>query len=191
MLLLLGLCGSNWICNNFGNRKKGHYERGLFTGEISRISNIDSKISKFSRMSRRWLDCPLFSTVWRFFGLSKFSRISDSRKWTFCKDPFCKRPLFPNPIIAKRCLQTLVWRFLTRNPSNSLHKVTAMKNPIENLLDTMLPNLDSHTKADGSGWELFHTQSRARNTLRTNKKLWARWGDCPGFCMCECWWKHV
>ena len=32
----------------FGTGKRGHYERGLFTGEISRIS----KISKFARISR-------------------------------------------------------------------------------------------------------------------------------------------
>ena len=37
-------------------RKRGHYERGLFTGGISRIS----------RISRKWSDSPLFSTVWRF-----------------------------------------------------------------------------------------------------------------------------
>ena len=45
-----------------GTGKRGHYERGLFAGRNSRIS----KISNFSRISRKWLDSPLFSTVWRF-----------------------------------------------------------------------------------------------------------------------------
>ena len=50
--------------------RRGHYERGgSFTGGFSRIT----KTSKFSRISRRWSDSPLFSTVWRF---SKTSRIS-------------------------------------------------------------------------------------------------------------------
>ena len=59
----------------FGSGKRGHYERGLFTERISRISK-DS--SKFSRISRKWSASPFFSTVWRF---SKLSRIS--RKSTF------------------------------------------------------------------------------------------------------------
>ena len=70
----------------FGNGKRGHYERGLFTGGSSGIS----KVSRFSRISRKWSDSPLLSTVW---GFSKNSRISKfpriSRKWTFVK-----RPLF-------------------------------------------------------------------------------------------------
>ena len=51
------------------------FERGLFTGEISRIS----KISRFSKISRKWSDSPLFSTVWglsEISEISKFSRIS-------------------------------------------------------------------------------------------------------------------
>ena len=70
------------------DRKRGHYERGLFTGGISRIS----KISKFSRTSREWSDSAVFSRVW---GLSriftKFSRISN--KWDFSeKTPFPEDP---------------------------------------------------------------------------------------------------
>ena len=74
-----------------GAGKRGHYEGGLFTGGISRIS----KISKFSRTSRKWSDSPLFSTVWGFSKISrisKFSRISRnldfSEKTPFPKDPF-------------------------------------------------------------------------------------------------------
>ena len=68
--------------------ERGHYERSLFTEEISRISKI-------SRFSRKWSDSPLFSTLWglsRISKISKFSRIS--RKSTFLKRP----PLFPNPM---------------------------------------------------------------------------------------------
>ena len=43
-----------------GTGQRGHYERGLFTGEISRTS----RISRVSRISRKWSDSPLFSTVW-------------------------------------------------------------------------------------------------------------------------------
>ena len=84
----------------FGAGKRGHYERGLLTGGISRIS----RISKFSRISRKWSDCPLFSRVWGFSRISKFSRIS--RKWTFLKRPLSKRPLFPNPK-DRRCSWTV------------------------------------------------------------------------------------
>ena len=70
-----------------GTGKRGHYERGLFTGGISRISGI----SKFSReISTKWSHSSLFSRVWGFSGISKFSRIS--RKWSFLKDAFFKRP---------------------------------------------------------------------------------------------------
>ena len=72
-------------------RKRGHYKKGLFTGGISRTS-------AFSRISRKWSDSLLFSTVWgfsRIAGISEFSRIS--RKWTSLKGPLSKRPLFPNP----------------------------------------------------------------------------------------------
>ena len=47
-----------WPGVSLGAGKRGHYERGLFTGGISRIS----KISKFSRISRKWPDSPLLST---------------------------------------------------------------------------------------------------------------------------------
>ena len=43
-----------WNLPPFGTGKKGHYERGLFTGGISRIS----KISKFSRNGRILLCFP-------------------------------------------------------------------------------------------------------------------------------------
>ena len=69
-------------------RKKGSYARGLFAGGISRIS----KISKFSRISGKWSDPPLFSRVWEF---SKFSRIS--RKWTFLKRPLFQKTPFSEP----------------------------------------------------------------------------------------------
>ena len=77
-----------------GTGKRGHYERGLFTGGISRIS----KFSKFSRFSRKWSDSPLLSTV---SGISKISRISKffrvSRKWTFLKRPLFQKTPFSEP----------------------------------------------------------------------------------------------
>ena len=78
----------------FGTGKRGHYERGLFTGRISRIS----KISRFSRISRKWSDSPLFSRVWgfsRISRISKFSRIS--RKWAFLKRPLFQKTPFSEP----------------------------------------------------------------------------------------------
>ena len=86
--------------------KRGHYERGLFAGGISRIS----KISRFSGFSRKWSDSPLFSTVWvfsRISRISKFSRIS--RNGLFWEDPFSKRPLFPN--LSFGGLSGIFWNF--------------------------------------------------------------------------------
>ena len=74
-----------------GAGKRGHYERGLFNGGISRIS-------KFSRTSRKWSDSALFSTLLgfsRISRISKFSRIS--RKWTFQKRPLFQKTLFSEP----------------------------------------------------------------------------------------------
>ena len=89
--------------NSLGAGKGGHYERGLFTGGISRISNRISKILEIL-----WSDSPLFSRVWgfsRMSRISKFSRIS--RKWTFLKRPLFQKTPFSKPdttvmAIAKR-----------------------------------------------------------------------------------------
>ena len=70
-----------------GTGKRGHYERGLFIGGISRIS----KISIFSRISRKWSDSPFFSTVWRFSTISnslESLEMDFSEKTPFPKDPF-------------------------------------------------------------------------------------------------------
>ena len=72
-------------CPGHGTGKRGHCKMGLFTGGISRIS----KISGFSRISRKRPDSPLFSTVW------EFSRIS--RKWTFLKRPLFQKIPFSKP----------------------------------------------------------------------------------------------
>ena len=79
-----------------GTGRRSHYERGLFTGEISRVS---SKLSKFSRISRKWSASSLFSTV---SGISNSSRISKffeiySRKWTFLKRPLFQKTPFSEP----------------------------------------------------------------------------------------------
>ena len=72
----------------FRDRKKGSLRKGSFAGGISRISKI-------SRISRKWPDSPLFSTVW---GFSKISRISKfSRKWIFLKRPLFQKTPFSEP----------------------------------------------------------------------------------------------
>ena len=97
---------------NLGTRKRGHYERGLFTGGISR----SSKISRFSRISRKWSDSPLFSTVWEFSrnsGISKCSRIS--RKWTFLKRPLFQKTPFSkpdNPLLGNSCRGWRRWHWV-------------------------------------------------------------------------------
>ena len=64
--------------------EKGVITKGVFSlEEFSRVS----KISKFSRISRKWSDYPFFSTVWEFSRISTFSRISR-------KGILLKRPLF-------------------------------------------------------------------------------------------------
>ena len=76
--------------------KKGHYERGLFTGGISRISKI-------SRISREWSDSPFFSRVWRLSRISKFSIFSKiSRKWTFLKRPLFQKTPFSEPDVKEQ-----------------------------------------------------------------------------------------
>ena len=80
--------------------KRGHYERGLFTGGISRIS----RVYRISRISRKLSDSPLFSTVWglsRPSRISQFSRMSQysrvSGKWTFLKRPLFQKTPFSEP----------------------------------------------------------------------------------------------
>ena len=78
---------------NVGTGKRGHYERGLFTSEISGIS----KISKFSR---RWSDSPWFSSLavlQNSLDISRFFKIY--RKWTFLKAPF---PFPKDPVFRTR-----------------------------------------------------------------------------------------
>ena len=102
---------------NSWDRKRCHYERGLFNGRISQVSNI----SKFSRISRKWWGYPLFSTVWGFLRISritKFSRVS--RTWTFLKGCLSKKTPFSEPetsnqfplsLGAKQCAQAEHERF--------------------------------------------------------------------------------
>ena len=82
----------------FGTGKRGHYQRGLLTGGLSRISNI-------TRFSRKSWDSSLFSTVWGFSRISrislKFSRIS--RKWTFLKRPLFQKTPFSEPDLLVYC----------------------------------------------------------------------------------------
>ena len=75
--------------------QKGVITKGVFSPEKSLES---LKFSKFSRISRKWSDSSLFSTVWGFSKISiisKFSRIS--RKWTFLKRPLFQKTPFSEP----------------------------------------------------------------------------------------------
>ena len=76
-------------------RKRGHYERGLFAGEISGIS----KISKFSRKSlengRNLLSFP--ESGGSLETLESLNSPESLENGLFWKDSFSKRPLFPNP----------------------------------------------------------------------------------------------
>ena len=58
-----------WLANPFGNGTRGHYERGLFVGGISRIS-------KRSLESRQWPDSPSFPHSGGLSRISKISRMS-------------------------------------------------------------------------------------------------------------------
>ena len=76
-----GVRPSNCFGSKIGTGKRGHYERGLFTGGISKCSRI-SRISKCSRISRKstFLKRPLF------------------QKTPFFSEPekTCLKPLFPS-----------------------------------------------------------------------------------------------
>ena len=81
----------NWSAEN-RDRKRGHYCQGVFLLEEP-LESLQS-----SRISRKWSDSPLFSTVW---GFSKISRISKSsrisRQWACLKRPLFQKTPFPNP----------------------------------------------------------------------------------------------
>ena len=91
-----GNCLGSW------DRKKGLLQKGSF--HISRIS----RISKFCRISRKWLDSPLFSTVWGCLeSLDPLNSLESlehglSEKTPFPKDPFFKRPLFQKTPFPER-----------------------------------------------------------------------------------------
>ena len=98
-------------CFEVGTGKRGHYERGLFTGGISRIS----------KFSRKWSDSSLFSTVWvfsRISRISKFSRISRKRDFSE-KIPFPKDPFFRTRRRGFRHYSTKIARL---TPLNSLER---------------------------------------------------------------------
>ena len=65
-----------------GTGQRGHCERGLFAGEIFRIS----KISKFPRISRKWSESPFFSTQ-SGGSLETLEQMDFSQKTPFPKDP--------------------------------------------------------------------------------------------------------
>ena len=94
-----------------GTGKRGHYERGLFTGEISSISKI----------SREWWKMVGFSFVFPSLGgslkslksLSSLESLEKNR--LFWKDPFSQRHFFQKP-------DNWVWH-TTRDLENALGKM--------------------------------------------------------------------
>ena len=87
-------------CRSCRGRKKGSLRKGFFTGGISRIS----KISRFSKISRKWSGSPYFPesagslNLKSLESLSSLESLENGLFWW--KDPFSKRPLFPNPIMC-------------------------------------------------------------------------------------------
>ena len=75
-----------------GAGKRGHYERGLFTGEISKIS--DHSLESLEN-GRNLLSFPQSGGSLKLSKISKCSRIS--RQWAFLKRPIFQRPLFSEP----------------------------------------------------------------------------------------------
>ena len=91
-----------------GEKAKRCWEKGRKSGgqqkgqkgkkDVWKQARGMSKVSKLSRISRKWSDYLLFSRLW---GFSKISRISNfsriSRKWTFLKRPLFQKILFSEP----------------------------------------------------------------------------------------------
>ena len=80
-----------------GGGKRGHYERGLFTGGISRISK--SLDSLESLENGRILIYPPQSGG-SLESLESHNSLESLENGLFWKDPFSKRPLFQNPILG-------------------------------------------------------------------------------------------
>ena len=74
-----------------GPEKGGHYERGLFTGEISKFSG-SSRISR--KNGRKLLSFP--QSGGSLETLESPNSLESLENGFFWKDPFSKRPLFPN-----------------------------------------------------------------------------------------------
>ena len=79
-----------------GNGERDHFERGVITGGNSRLSDSLESLEKTQRVTQKANG--RIRLCFHSLGFSRTSRISKiSRKWTFLKEPFFKRPLFPNP----------------------------------------------------------------------------------------------
>ena len=114
----LGVCGDPkgiWEdrCTRFCWPGKGHDlsqhrsgpDKGVITkGVFSLEKPLESlKTLEFSRVSRKWPESPLFSTVWGFSNISRISKFSRiSTKWIFLKRPLFQKTPFPEPEQTKR-----------------------------------------------------------------------------------------
>ena len=78
-----------------GTGKRGHFERGLFTGGISRISKSSLSSLESLENGRILLCVPRSGGFLEF--LKSLNSLESLENGLFCKDPFSKRPLFLNP----------------------------------------------------------------------------------------------
>ena len=83
---------SLWKKNLKSLEKEGETEKkARIIGKRKKQGNRTKKKTRArgSGLSRKWLDSPLFSTIWRFSKISRMSKFSGiSRNGFFWKDPF-------------------------------------------------------------------------------------------------------
>ena len=166
----------NRIPFQIGTGKGGHYEKGLFTAGISRIS-------RFSRISRKWSESPLFYRVW---GLSRISRIPTFSRISK-KKVFLKRPLFQKIPFSEPDQSISRW-FSTAGTLSFFGRILFMEQP-----DLFMRSLG--TTEDTSHLNSLHEDSspkRARIQLmlpnpagvelsKNSRKLWLFPGFFQGF----------
>ena len=89
-----------------GTGKRGHYERGLFTGGISRIS-----LNSLESLENGWILLCFPQSGGSLESLKSLNSLESLENGLFWKDPFSKRPLFPNPINVSGAFLTKARKF--------------------------------------------------------------------------------
>ena len=128
------VCKSGITLHWFGTGRRNKYEKCLYTAGISR----SSKISRFSRIMRKWSDSPLFSTLWGFSGTLESLNSVESLEMDFSeKTPSPKDPFFRARLITVIKTQTAAREKLQLQPnypwlprkSSTNHYITAINPP--------------------------------------------------------------